>query len=74
MEKWIIYSIIASILSAFCFIILKVFTDNVGFLLLSFVVIGIISLIYLLDFIKLTQKKCYLILYYMLYCLFLQIY
>lgn len=69
METWIIYSIIASILSAFCFIILKVFTDNVGFLLLSFVIIGIISLIYLLGFHKIDTKKMlpYSILYAILF-------
>ena len=50
MDKWVIYSFIASILSALTLIILKVFTDNVGFLLISFVIVGIMSLIYLLGF------------------------
>ena len=50
MDTWIIYSFIASILSALTLIILKVFTDNVGFLLISFVIVGIMSLIYLLGF------------------------
>ena len=56
MEKWIIYSIIVSVLSALTFIILKYFTDNVGFLLISFVIIGFISLVYLLGFYKADIK------------------
>tara|TARA_X000000368_G_C22925296_1_gene665012 strand:- start:259 stop:666 length:408 start_codon:yes stop_codon:yes gene_type:complete len=56
MDNWIIYSIIASILSALAFIILKYFTDNIGFLLLSFVFVGIISLVYLIGFHKTDIK------------------
>ena len=56
MEKWIIYSIIASILSALTIIILKYFTDNVGFLLISFVIVGFISLVYLIGFYKTDVK------------------
>jgi len=56
MEKWIIYSIIVSILSAISIIILKYFTDNVGFLLISFVIVGFISLVYLLGFYKTNIK------------------